>query len=134
MRYENAARGHHRAIRLHRDGETLRLGAYMLAGDTESQAWLHPMLRDGAGLPNAGAWLLQACVDAPAAEAASRATAGKQVCACFDVSDLAIQAALHAAPSLRDPAQRVHHVQASLKCGTGCGSCVPTLRKMAASL
>jgi assimilatory nitrate reductase catalytic subunit len=45
------------------------------------------------------------------------------VCACFSVSEEAIRAAAQAGASLAG-------LQAELKCGTNCGSCVPELRRM----
>jgi assimilatory nitrate reductase catalytic subunit len=51
---------------------------------------------------------------------------GRTVCNCFDVAENDILAFLSESKSL--PA-----LQASLKCGTNCGSCVPELRRMAAA-
>jgi len=50
---------------------------------------------------------------------------GRIVCNCYDVSEDEIAHELAAARSLGE-------VQASLKCGTECGSCVPELRRLAA--
>lgn len=57
---------------------------------------------------------------------------GQQVCACFNVTDLAIEA--HLARSTAAPAQRLTSLQASLKCGTNCGSCLPQLQRMLATM
>ena len=55
---------------------------------------------------------------------------GQQVCACFNVTDLAIEE--HLAHSTAAPAQRLASLQDSLKCGTNCGSCLPQLQRMLA--
>lgn len=52
--------------------------------------------------------------------------------ACFSVTDLAITA--HLAHSNAASAQRLAALQANLKCGTNCGSCLPQLQRMLASL
>jgi assimilatory nitrate reductase catalytic subunit len=51
---------------------------------------------------------------------------GRTVCNCFDVAQRDIDAFLAASKSLAA-------LQASLKCGTNCGSCLPELRRMAAA-
>jgi assimilatory nitrate reductase catalytic subunit len=51
---------------------------------------------------------------------------GRTVCNCFDVAESEIALFLGETPSLEA-------LQASLKCGTNCGSCVPELRRMAAA-
>jgi assimilatory nitrate reductase catalytic subunit len=57
---------------------------------------------------------------------------GQQVCACFNVTDLAIQE--HLTQHKTAPGQQLASLQASLKCGTNCGSCVPQLQRMIATL
>jgi len=51
---------------------------------------------------------------------------GRTVCNCFDVAENDIKIFLGESKSLEA-------LQASLKCGTNCGSCVPELRRMAAA-
>jgi assimilatory nitrate reductase catalytic subunit len=53
---------------------------------------------------------------------------GQQVCACFNVTDVAITE--HLALAGTDPVQRLASLQTSLKCGTNCGSCLPQLQRM----
>jgi len=48
---------------------------------------------------------------------------GRAVCACFSISEEAIRAAAQAGATLA-------RLQAELKCGTNCGSCMPELRRM----
>ena len=52
--------------------------------------------------------------------------AGRALCACFAVSEEAIRALARSGATLAD-------IQARLKCGTSCGSCLPELRRMARS-
>ena len=51
---------------------------------------------------------------------------GKIVCTCLDVAEGPIRAALEKGESLEK-------VQATLKCGTSCGSCVPELKRIVQS-
>ncbi|MBN3792649.1 (2Fe-2S)-binding protein, partial [Burkholderia sp. Ac-20353] len=57
---------------------------------------------------------------------------GRAVCNCVGVSEREIQTALAACPASATPAERLAGLQAQLKCGTQCGSCVPELRRMIA--
>jgi assimilatory nitrate reductase catalytic subunit len=50
----------------------------------------------------------------------------RAVCACFDVDESQIRAAVAAGATLA-------RLQKDLKCGTNCGSCVPELRRLAAA-
>ncbi|MBD1556412.1 nitrate reductase [Vibrio sp. S9_S30] len=47
---------------------------------------------------------------------------GSQICSCFKVSDLQIKQAIE-----QHNIQSLHQLQAVLKCGTNCGSCIPEL-------
>jgi assimilatory nitrate reductase catalytic subunit len=90
--------------------------------------------RSPAALP-ARTWLAaQFAVDAPpaprwawlrGAAGAGAAPAGRVVCACHGVRDAAIVAALHG--GLADD---VASLGTQLRCGTGCGSCIPELRRL----
>jgi assimilatory nitrate reductase catalytic subunit len=54
------------------------------------------------------------------------AARGRTLCNCFDVAESEIEAFLATSKSLEE-------LQASLKCGTNCGSCLPELRRLAAA-
>ena len=60
---------------------------------------------------------------APAAGAEAR---GRTICNCFDVAEAEIEAALAKSKSLAE-------LQAQLRCGTSCGSCLPELRRRVAA-
>ena len=64
---------------------------------------------------------------APAAVAAR----GKLVCTCLNVTDAAIDT--HLASAQGNDVDRLASLQAALKCGTNCGSCVPELKRMVRS-
>jgi assimilatory nitrate reductase catalytic subunit len=53
-----------------------------------------------------------------------------QVCNCFDVSQDAIVKQLKTCSGAAG--QRLQTLQAALRCGTQCGSCLPALRRMVA--
>jgi assimilatory nitrate reductase catalytic subunit len=53
---------------------------------------------------------------------------GQQVCTCFNVTDVAIHQFLSTCTAAET--DRLAALQASLKCGTNCGSCVPQLQRL----
>ena len=53
---------------------------------------------------------------------------GAQVCTCFNVTEPQIVTMLRTCSG--DTGARLAQLQGSLKCGTNCGSCIPTLRKL----
>ena len=124
LRYEDRARGQRRSAALQRDGADQQLQAVLLAGDTRAAAWILPLLQQRLPAQGHGRWLLSTSAEPPVAQAA----AGRQVCACFDVAEPAIVRLLAACPG--SAGDRLAALQAGLKCGTNCGSCLPTLRQL----
>jgi assimilatory nitrate reductase catalytic subunit len=53
---------------------------------------------------------------------------GRQICTCFNVTDLAITERLATCEGSDD--ERLAALQAGLRCGTNCGSCVPELKRL----
>jgi assimilatory nitrate reductase catalytic subunit len=96
----------------------------MLAGDTRAEAWLLPLLQQRGTAPN-GTQLLAAGPQAPGPVPVRDV----QVCGCFDVGRARIRLTLNRCPG--DVNQRLAALQAELKCGTQCGSCLPELRRLA---
>ena len=92
-----------------------------LAGETAAQDWLKGMMVEGAAVDALRRWVLAPLASAP------RATPnrGRIVCACHDVSEAEIRAEVATGCAL--PA-----VQAKLKCGTECGSCLPSVKQLLA--
>jgi assimilatory nitrate reductase catalytic subunit len=102
-----------------------RLVGLRLTGETAAASWLSEAVverRDAAGLRP---WLLAPSATPPAG-AALRA---RVVCNCLNVSETDIAATIADGAGVCD----FDALQAKLKCGTSCGSCVPEIRRMLAT-
>jgi len=104
-------------------GDT-KLEAFIIAGDTSSESWLKTLLQTKSSTKDYGRRLLMTGSKAPVA----LAKAGKTVCSCVGVNDIAILEHLKLSEGVHD--QKLTSLQSVLKCGTQCGSCVPELRRM----
>ena len=124
LRYADKRLGQHRAARLVRMGEVTQLDGFMLAGDTRAEAWLKPLLQHELPADAYGRRLLMPGAKPPVAIGAK----GRQVCTCFNVTDLAITERLATCEGSED--ERLATLQACLHCGTNCGSCVPELKRL----
>ncbi|MES2229565.1 MAG: molybdopterin-dependent oxidoreductase [Pseudomonadota bacterium] len=124
LHYADPRRGQRRAMRLAGAGAGMRLEGFLLAGDIGAEAWVRPLLQDELPAQAYGRLLLLPGAKAPVA----LAPRGRQVCSCFDVSEVQIGAALATATGAPDA--RLAQLQQALKCGTNCGSCLPELRRM----
>ena len=124
LRYADKKRGQRRAVRLvNAVGET-RLDGFLLAGDTSSQSWIKTLLQDELAANAYGRALLMPGAKPPV----TIVSRGKTVCTCFNVTDLAIQTHLNQAGG--SDKERLASLQATLQCGTNCGSCIPQLQRM----
>jgi assimilatory nitrate reductase catalytic subunit len=124
LRYADRRRGQRRSVRLQRAGADQFLQAMLLAGDTRAESWLKALLLQELPAQAYGRLLLAPGAKAPVAVAVK----GKQVCTCFGVDAPAIEAQL--ARCAGGAEERLAALQASLRCGTNCGSCVPELKRM----
>ncbi|HZY19592.1 MAG TPA: molybdopterin-dependent oxidoreductase [Ramlibacter sp.] len=124
LRYVDARHGQRRVARLTRVGPDTRLEGILLAGDTRAEAWIRTLLQDELPAQAYGRLLLAPSARPPVAVQAAAA----QVCTCFDVREDAIRDALAGCAGSDD--QRLAGLQAALKCGTNCGSCLPALRRL----
>jgi assimilatory nitrate reductase catalytic subunit len=124
LRYDDPRRSHRRALRLDTQG---RLGAVLLAGSTVGEDWLRALLQAGTVAPRPALRLLAASATPPLPQPAR----SPQVCTCFDISQAQITAAL--APCNGSAEERLRALQARLPCGTACGSCLPSLRRLVAA-
>jgi assimilatory nitrate reductase catalytic subunit len=124
LRYSDKNRGQRRAIRLVENNTQTSLDGFLLAGDTRAQSWITTLLKDALPAHSYGRALLVPGATPPM-PVVSR---GAQVCACFNVTDTAIQS--HLASCTGAPSGWLASLQTSLKCGTNCGSCVPQLQRM----
>ena len=124
LRYADARAGQCRAIRMARTPEGTRVASFLLAGDLRAAGWIGELLVERAGADAYGHALLAGSAVPPLA----RPPRGAQVCNCFDTSAAQIEAAL--AQYIGTPEAQLAQLQRELKCGTNCGSCLPTLRTM----
>ena len=125
LRYIDKKKGQRRTVQLKRRGEKAELTGFVLAGDTSAQAWIKTLLQDELPAQSYGRLLLLPGAKPPVA-VQSR---GKLVCSCFNVTDSAIDAQLAAITAGTDE-ERFSSLQAALKCGTNCGSCVPEVKRL----
>jgi assimilatory nitrate reductase catalytic subunit len=123
LRYDDPKRAIGRRVLL----SAGRLCAVRLSGDLAGEAWLREWLVGGEDVS-----AMRAALMVPSARAPSGFRArGRIVCSCHGVSerDIAASIARHAGP----PAAVLACLQDELRCGTGCGSCVPELKQMIAA-
>ncbi|MEO8411718.1 MAG: molybdopterin dinucleotide binding domain-containing protein, partial [Propionivibrio sp.] len=112
--------------------EAGRLTGILLAGEDQASGWLRTALRDGVAIDDLRRWLFAPRSTPPlaAGEAMEAMTSRRVICNCFNVSSEEIAreiAAGAAGTALAD-------VQAKLKCGTSCGSCLTEIRRMMMAL
>ncbi len=124
LRYEDRKRGQRRTVRLSSAGGDSRLEAVLLAGDVSAEGWIKALLQEELPAQAYGRMLLAPGAKAPVA----LAPRGKQVCACFNVSEPQIREALGSC--LGNASDRLAQLQGRLRCGTNCGSCVPALKTL----
>ncbi len=126
LRYADSQRGRSRLLRLSGSGADARLQAMLRVGEGQEAQWLDALWRDQLPVAPFSRRLL-----APEAEGPAQGLS-PQVCNCFNVREDAIKACL-ARHADAPPSERLAHLQATLRCGTSCGSCLPTLRRWAQS-
>ncbi len=129
LRYADRRQAQQRAARLVRGADgAVTLQAVLLAGDARAEAWLRGVLQEGQPAENLGRLVLAPFADAPAGTGAPQS---RTVCTCLGVSDAAITACLGSGPARAgSEGERLAALQAQLRCGTECGSCVPELRRL----
>ena len=120
LRYDDARRGNARRMRV--EGGLLQ--AVSLAGDVSAAGWLKAYLESAESVTPLGRRLMMPSATPPA----GFVSRGRIVCNCFDVAERDIHAAL--AGQSGDTETRLAALQATLKCGTNCGSCLPELKAM----
>jgi assimilatory nitrate reductase catalytic subunit len=117
MHYQDSPRGISKRVRV--DGG--KVSAARLTGETAAFDWLRDVVVDGVEAAALRAWML-APVARPPAGGSGR---GRVVCNCLNVAEPDIVMAIAAGADLAA-------LQATLKCGTECGSCVPELKRLIA--
>ena len=131
LQYADPRKGQRRTMKLVRTGYEARLEGFLLAGDTRAEAWIKTLLQDGLPAQSYGRLLLVPGSKAPADLTDAVTKRGKQVCTCFNVTDVAISACLSDITGSDET--RLAALQGSLKCGTNCGSCIPELKRLVRS-
>ncbi|RYX97360.1 MAG: nitrate reductase [Comamonadaceae bacterium] len=134
LRYADRKKAQRRSMRLERmaNGDA-HLEGFLLAGDTAAGAWIKDLLQQELPAQSYGRLLMLPGANPPA----GMAERGKLVCSCFGVADAAIDGHLSALATrgggtdgyLISDEQRLDSLQATLKCGTNCGSCIPELKR-----
>jgi len=118
MHYRDLRRGVFKAARVEDDAVI----AVRLMGETAGEEWLKNMMVQGASAEAVRPWVLAPVSKAPR----GTLNRGRIVCNCVDVSEAEIRRELVSGVTLDE-------LQARLKCGTECGSCIPELKKMRAA-
>ena len=127
LRYEDARRASSRRMLIEADF----LRAVRLCGEPgaiESGEWLREWLVAGKPVAEIRRLLLSPATNAPSGFVLS----GRVVCQCFNVTEDSITTAL--SDIAGGPRERYAALQAQLKCGTNCGSCMPELRQLVAQV
>jgi assimilatory nitrate reductase catalytic subunit len=117
MQYEDSRSGISKRVRVDQG----RVTAARLTGETAAFEWLKELIADSAEAAPLRAWVL-APVARPPAGGIGR---GRIICNCLNVAESDILVAIADGADLSS-------LQATLKCGTECGSCVPELKRMLA--
>jgi assimilatory nitrate reductase catalytic subunit len=128
LHYADKKRGQRRTAKLTRVADHAELTGFLLAGDTSAEAWIKTVLEGELPAQTYGRLLLSPGAKPPVAVEAR----GKMVCTCLNVTDAAIEGHLKNAQG--NEVERMASLQAVLKCGTNCGSCVPELKRMVRSV
>jgi len=124
LRYADPRAHQRRAISIARTSQDTRVVAFLLAGDVRAAGWIGELLVEQLPADLYGRALLSGSPVAPSPVPAR----GAQVCSCFDVTEPQIEATLAHCDGA--PEAQMLQLQAELKCGTNCGSCLPKLRSM----
>jgi assimilatory nitrate reductase catalytic subunit len=97
---------------------------FLLSGNATSSTWMQALLQEGLDAKPFRRRLLLPSTQSPS-EAPVKA---QQICSCLNVTEDKIKACLGSASGTE--AERLALLQSQLHCGTQCGSCVPTLKRM----
>ena len=119
--YRDPGRGIVKMARIDAAGD--RLQGLLLAGETAAADWLRDLMVSARPLGDLRRWLFAPVARPPA----GLVPVGRTVCNCFGVTDTEIKTLLGQGLDLAG-------VQAQLKCGSSCGSCLPELRRMAGTV
>ena len=129
LRYADAQRGRLRLLRLAGDDmQTAPLQALLRVGLHDEGAWLADLWRARTAASTVGRWLLSPGAP-PLQDGACRQPPGLQLLRCARGRH-----PRHAGPLPRQPRRTPGQLQATNRCGTNCGSCLPALRRLVATI
>jgi assimilatory nitrate reductase catalytic subunit len=123
LAYDDTRKNLSRRVRI----ESGRLIGVRLAGDLAAEAWMRDFFLSGASVTQLRQRLLAGSASPPQ----GFKPRGKVVCNCFNVSEQSIIEFCSSANG--NSSERLIGLQAELKCGTNCGSCLPELRTLVAA-
>jgi assimilatory nitrate reductase catalytic subunit len=126
LRYDDASRSIGRRVALASDGRSSAIRAVRLSGDVRSERWLHDYWRRGAAVEGVRRFLAVPLASPPGVAA----PLSRVLCVCHGVTEDVVRHALVTLPKQLPDA--LGALQARLKCGTECGSCIPELRGLIA--
>jgi assimilatory nitrate reductase catalytic subunit len=101
-----------------------RLLGFRLYGDLGAADWLRALLLEAQPVESLRRWMLGPFTAPPAGRGLR--PPGRIVCNCFGVAESDIRSRIEAGTS-------VEAIQAQLRCGSSCGSCLPEIKRMARS-
>jgi assimilatory nitrate reductase catalytic subunit len=120
LRYHDKKNEQYRVALL--EGEQIK--GFLLSGDASSGVWMQTLLQE-----NVSASAFRRRLLLPSPQAPSGAPIKEvQICSCLNVSAAKITECLIRTSG--NEANRLAALQGELKCGTQCGSCVPSLKRM----
>jgi len=90
-----------------------------VGGDIHEAQWLRKLMLEGRDVGELRPYLL-----APGGPVNKEDTKGKIICACNNVGELELKAAI------RDGSDSIETLKACTMAGTGCGSCVPEMKRL----
>ena len=120
LRYDDGRRGLGRRLRILAG----QLVAVRLSGDATGESWLREWLVGGVDVSTLRSTLMAPRADPPHA----MPPRSRVVCSCHGVTEDAIAACAGRC----EPGHALARVQDALRCGTGCGSCLPEVRQVVA--
>lgn len=124
LSYSDTRRGSTRRLRLDKE----RVIAFSLAGDVAAGSWLREYLENAVTISALGRMLLLPSRTPPRGLSAK----GRMVCSCNGVHENDIVGKAQKSTN-SGIAVILHELQVALGCGTGCGSCVPELKRLIAA-
>ncbi|HEX7914114.1 molybdopterin-dependent oxidoreductase [Rudaea sp.] len=129
LSYNDVRRASGRRLRLAGD----RLVAFSLAGDVAAAGWLREYLESGIAISTLGRLLLLPSRTPPSVFSKIRlASKGRTICTCIGVRENDIVEKVQKSTKSGVDAL-LAELKASLRCGSGCGSCVPELKRLIAT-